>query len=163
MDTHCFCCLVNVCNIFRKMFFLLFLLISQFHFIYDFVFDLQVELDWTDWAKRVPLVRLVPPKLSFYLMLWAPRRTQCIGTMNTASFSSYIKITAFSLPRSNNWRKDLDLFSPYGCKSHFYSTRYYVQTNSKSTFPVYFSIITIKSGFIFMMAECWNTLKWVWE
>lgn len=47
-----------------------------------------------------------------HLMLWLPGRTQCMGTMNTASFSSYIKITAFSLPWSNNWRKDLDLFSP---------------------------------------------------
>lgn len=47
-----------------------------------------------------------------HLPLRAPRRTQCMSTMNTASFSSYIKITAFSLPWSNNWRKDLDLFSP---------------------------------------------------
>lgn len=128
----------------------LFLLISQFEFVFVF-FWLKVH-----WISRVH---------SFFfqvhgshLMLLAPRRTQCTGIMNTSSFSSYIKITAFSLPRSNNWKKGSWFVFPYGCKSHFYSTRYYVQTNSKSTFPVYFSIITIKSGVHFY--DDW-TLKYI--
>lgn len=104
---------------------------------------------WIRKKKRVHCFLLSSKTAFFKTVLWqSPHAlTQCMGSMNTASFSSHIKITAFSLPWSNNWRKHLDLFFPYGCKSHFYSTRYYVQTNSKSTFPVYFSIITIK--FIF--------------
>lgn len=64
-------------------------------------------------------------------------------------FSGYIKITAFSPPRSNKQRKDLDLFPPVAADLNFYSTRYYAQTNSKSTFPVHIPIITIKPGLIF--------------
>lgn len=81
-----------------------------------------------------------------------------MDSMNMAPFWQHKK-QLFSLPWFNNWKKWSWFIFPYGWKSHFYSTKYYVQTNSKSTSPVYFSIITIKSRLIFMTVGCWNTLK----
>ena len=62
----------------------------------------------------------------------------------TYDFPATLKITVFSFPRFDSWRKDLDLFSPMAANLILCS-RYYVQTNSKSTLPFYFPAITIKS------------------